>query len=205
MATSVTDHENVRIITQVVQQTDPQAVASVLGNTSIASQLKPSQSQRLNTLPKALGVVQIVLGAIQICFGIALTEAQKNFKSFTVKSAVYFWIGILLLFSGSLLVEMEKRKHAWLVKASFFAGLLVSVAAVIAVILHVIEILQEKRKGNPCDKHPDKDCVASSQLIIYSLNSVFIILSLLELSAAVTALVTGFKDRRQQPYQEMLM
>ncbi|KAJ7344221.1 hypothetical protein JRQ81_000171 [Phrynocephalus forsythii] len=205
MATSVTDCGNVRVVTQIIQHTEPQAVAGVLGNTTIPSQFKPSQTKKLNALPKALGVVQIVLGATQISFGITLTAAQKEFQSFTVKSGVYFWIGILLLFSESLLVEMEKRQNAWLAKASFYAGLSVSTAAVTAVILHAIEMAQEKGIENWWGTSADKSAHAiGTQPLICGLNSVFIILSLLELAVAVTAMVIGLQNSREQHYQEVI-
>ncbi|XP_062973052.1 B-lymphocyte antigen CD20-like [Elgaria multicarinata webbii] len=207
MATTVTDCGNVRIITQVIQQTSPQAeatAANVPGSPSMTSQLTPAQIKHFNnTLSKALGVVEIVLGAMQISFGLALTPAQEKFKSITVISGVYFWIGILLLFSGSLLVEMEKRELRWLVKACFFANFVVLIAALVAVILHATDILED-RKESPCTEDtPTYYCNNNDQKLSYGLNSVFIIFSLLEVSIAVTAMVITFKTTRQQLYQQM--
>ncbi|XP_053161092.1 membrane-spanning 4-domains subfamily A member 15 [Hemicordylus capensis] len=211
MSTTVTECGNVRIITQMIKQGDPQGseAAIVPGATTIISQPMSAQIKSVkNTLPKAFGAVQIVLGTIQISFGTALAIAQKDLQSLTVKSGVYFWIGILLLVSGSLLVEMEKRQHMLLAKISFYINLLVSVAALVAIILHGIEINQEVKKGDLCAKYPSHEssyfhCSNLGQTLAYGLNSVFIILSVLEISIAVATLVIVSKSRKQQLYSQM--
>ncbi|XP_008114045.1 membrane-spanning 4-domains subfamily A member 12 [Anolis carolinensis] len=203
MSSTVTDCGNVRIITQVIPQTGPQSAeappVTMLGSTS-SQIISPEMKQFKNIQPKALGAVLIVLGATQISFGIVLTVVQHNSESLTVKSGIYFWIGILLLFSGSLLVEMEKREHVWLVKAAIIANFLVILSAVIATVLHATEIAQEKKISNICDAYGY--CHSKTNLA-YGLNVIFIILSFLEISIAVTAVVTGFRATRQEVYQWM--
>ncbi|XP_054826806.1 transmembrane protein 176B-like [Eublepharis macularius] len=206
MATSVTECGNVRIITQVIQQKHSKVaeVTSESGSTSNLSQLTSIQPQNFtNALPKALGVVQIFLGVVQISFGIALTVGQEDLKKLTVNSGVYFWIGILLLLSGALLVEMEKRDHALLGEVCLYLNLVVGVAAVVAVILHGTEIGKEASKGDPCTGFEHYHCSSSGQVLVYGLNSVFIIISLLELAISLTAAVVAFRSRRQQSYRQM--
>ncbi|XP_034979972.1 membrane-spanning 4-domains subfamily A member 15 [Zootoca vivipara] len=209
MSTTVTECGNVRIISKVVQPGQQEAgTANTSGTTVTVSHGAPTYSKTTkNMLPKALGTVQIVVGAIEICFGVALTAAQEDSKTLTVKSGVYFWFGILLLVSGSLLVEMEKRDLQWLVKACSAANLLVCVAALVAVILHSTEIAQTHQQGDLCH---DSDmrygyCSNSIQTLIYGLNAVFIIFSVLELSIAVAALVVGFRSSQQQLYRQMAL
>uniref|UniRef100_A0ACB8G220 Uncharacterized protein n=1 Tax=Sphaerodactylus townsendi TaxID=933632 RepID=A0ACB8G220_9SAUR len=149
-------------------------------------------------------VVQIVLGATQISFGIALTVAQEDFKKLTVNSGVYFWIGILLLFSGASLVEMEKREYPWLEKLCLFVNLLVSGASVIAIILHGTEIGKETEKEDPCDEMDRYYCSNAGKILLYGLNSVFIILSLLELAVSLTAVVIIVRSTRQKFYRQMV-
>nr|XP_056708100.1 membrane-spanning 4-domains subfamily A member 5-like [Euleptes europaea] len=207
MASAVTECGNVRIITQVIQQKAPQVAEgmSELESTSTSSQLASTQPKNFkNTLPKALGVVQIVLGATQISFGIALTVAQEDFKKLTVSSGVYFWIGILLLLSGALLVEMEKRDNALLEKICLLANLLVGVASVVAVILHGTEIGKETLKADRCAGIDEYYCSDSGEVLVYGLNSVFIILSLLELAISLTAVVVTLKSTKEQSYRQML-
>nr|XP_028593441.1 membrane-spanning 4-domains subfamily A member 15-like [Podarcis muralis] len=207
MSTTVTECGNVRIISKVVQPGQQEAgTANTSGTTVTVSHGASTYSKNTkNMLPKALGTVQIVVGAIEICFGVALTVAQEDSKTLTVKSGLYFWFGILLLISGSLLVEMEKRDLQWLVKASSAANLLVCVAALVAVILHSTEIAQTHQQGDLCD---DSDmyygyCFNSIPTLIYGLNAVFIIFSVLELCIAVAALVVGSRSAQQQLYRQM--
>ncbi|XP_060627209.1 membrane-spanning 4-domains subfamily A member 15-like [Anolis sagrei] len=203
MSSTVTDCGNVRIITQVIPQTGPQSAeappVTMLGSTS-SQMISPEPKKLKNIQPKALGAVLIVLGATQISFGILLTVVQHNFESLTVKSGVYFWIGILLLFAGSLLVEMEKREHIWLVKAVLIANFLVILSALIATVLHAVEIAQEKRISTVCNVY---GYCRSNTNLAYGLNGAFIILSFLEISIAVTAVVTAFRATRQEVYQWM--
>ncbi|XP_063145231.1 uncharacterized protein LOC134487386 isoform X2 [Candoia aspera] len=158
MANIVTQHGNIRIITQVVPQagslsTQTDAVR-VADSTSGASKFIPTQNKNIkNTLLKVIGIIQIVWGATQVSFGTAMTIFQRSF-TITVQSGVHFWIGILLLISGSFLVEIEKRRLVWLV-------------------------------------------------LSYGLNSVFIIVLLLEVSLAITALIR-FRSQNQQDYQQMV-
>ncbi|KAM6464554.1 uncharacterized protein PHA67_011162 [Liasis olivaceus] len=209
MADTVTEHGNVKIITQVIPQTgslSTQAAAvRVVESTSGASQFISTLNKNTkNTLFKVLGVIQILWGITEVSFGITLTIIQRTL-SITVQSGVYLWIGILLLISGSLLVEIEKRQPVWLVKAAFFANLLVCVAGLVAVILHATEIAQTVKEGSPCPANITEPqyCKNHVQILKNGLNSVFIIFLLLEISLAITALVM-FKSQKQQDYQQMV-
>ncbi|KAL7991984.1 hypothetical protein Chor_016240 [Crotalus horridus] len=206
MASTVTEHGNVRIITQTVPQTGsvptPSATVRVVDSASGASQFVLTHNKKIkNTLLNVIGIMQIAFGVTHVSFGIALTAAQKSF-SITVQSGTYFWIGILLLITGSLLVEVEKRQSVQLVKSAFFANLIFCVAGLIAIVLHGIEIAQTVKEGNPCDSNPSHYCRNYHQIILYGLNSVFIIFVLLEVFLAVMA-VFRLKNQKQQTYQPM--
>ncbi|KAK9398855.1 CCDC86: Coiled-coil domain-containing protein 86 [Crotalus adamanteus] len=195
---------NVRIITQTVQQTGsvptPAATVRVVDSASGASQFVLTHNKKIkNTLLNVIGIMQIAFGVTHVSFGIALTAAQKSF-SITVQSGTYFWIGILLLITGSLLVEVEKRQSVQLVKSAFFANLIFCVAGLIAIVLHGIEIAQTVKEGNPCDSNPSHYCRNYHQIILYGLNSVFIIFVLLEVFLAVMAVIR-LKIQKQQTYQ----
>ncbi|XP_058011060.1 uncharacterized protein LOC131184098 isoform X3 [Ahaetulla prasina] len=117
MASTVTEHGNVRIITQTVPQTGslprPTATVRVVDSASAASQFLLTHNKKIkNTLLNVIGIIQIVFGVTQVSFGIALTAAQFTI---TVQSGIYFWIGILLLITGPLLLEVEKRQSDLLI------------------------------------------------------------------------------------------
>ncbi|KAM6204625.1 membrane-spanning 4-domains subfamily A member 15 isoform 1-T1 [Sarcoramphus papa] len=62
--------------------------------------------------------IHIFTGIIHVCFGIILMVSEYRTPSLPVASGVLFWLGLLLLLSGSLLVESEKRENISLVRGS---------------------------------------------------------------------------------------
>ncbi|XP_027554718.1 uncharacterized protein LOC113975149 isoform X4 [Neopelma chrysocephalum] len=133
-ATTVTDSGGVRIITEVIPATDPRAAQLTSGSRAAAPTRTslPVQGFR-RAHPKVLGVrhsipgdrgstgivlletIHIFTGIIHILFGIILTASEHENPSLPVASGILFWLGILLLISGSLLVESEKRDNLVLI------------------------------------------------------------------------------------------
>ncbi|XP_070623492.1 membrane-spanning 4-domains subfamily A member 6A-like [Erythrolamprus reginae] len=206
MASTMTEHGNVRIITQTVPQTGslptPAATVRVVDSPSAASQFLLTYNKKIkNTLLNVIGIIQIAFGVTQVSFGIALTAAQESF-TITVQSGVYFWMGILLLVTGSLLIEVEKRQSDQLVKYAFLANVLLCVAGLVAIILHGIEIAQTVKEGNPCLANPSYSCRNYHQILSFGLNSVFLIFVFLEVSLAITAMLK-LKSQKEDSYQPM--
>ncbi|XP_019340837.1 membrane-spanning 4-domains subfamily A member 8 isoform X3 [Alligator mississippiensis] len=157
MASTVSESGGVKVITQVLQATDPRAAQLMpcpSPTTSYPGSILVKDFRKAQ--PKALGSIQIVAGITQISFGIALTIAEASNPALTVTSGVYFWIGFLLTVSGSLLVETEKRDSA--------------------------------------SMGPN-----------HGVNTVFILLCLLEMSTAIAALVYGCKAIRGENYTRMVL
>ncbi|XP_075784505.1 uncharacterized protein LOC102461505 isoform X2 [Pelodiscus sinensis] len=164
MATTVTESQGVKLVTEVVSQTDSRAaqLASVVPQPTSA-QVKGFRKAQ----PKALGLVS----------------------------------------SGSVLVEAQRREGMWLVKVCCIISSIVIVATLMAVIIHGVEIGQ----AIPwCDTFKNDDgtvmrCSKSAYILSHGLNSMFILLCLLELCTAVTALVYGYKAMKQQDYTQMVL
>ncbi|XP_013918492.1 PREDICTED: B-lymphocyte antigen CD20-like [Thamnophis sirtalis] len=206
MASTVTEHGNVRILTQTVPQTGslptPAATVRFIDSGSATSQLLLTHKKKIkNTLLNVIGILQIAFGVTHLSFGIALTAAQGSY-TVTVQSGIYFWTGILLLIAGSLLLEVEKRQSKQLVKSSFFANVIFCVAGLVAIILHGIEIAQTVKEGNPCDSNHSHYCRNYHQILSFGLNSVFLIFVLLEVSLAIIAMIR-LKTQNQQTYHPM--
>ncbi|XP_058011070.1 uncharacterized protein LOC131184098 isoform X4 [Ahaetulla prasina] len=144
-------------------------------------------------------IIQIVFGVTQVSFGIALTAAQFTI---TVQSGIYFWIGILLLITGPLLLEVEKRQSDLLVKTAFFVNMIFCVVGLVAIILHGIEIAQTVKEEKPCDSNSSHYCRNYHQILSFGLNSVFLIFVLIEVPLAITAMIR-LKTQKQQIYQPM--
>ncbi|XP_053837225.1 uncharacterized protein LOC128809357 isoform X1 [Vidua macroura] len=115
-ATTVTDAGSVRIITEVIPATDPRAAQLASGSQAPARTSFQTQSFR-RAHPKVLGTIHIFTGIVHICFGIILTLSEHRKPSLPVASGILFWLGILLLVSGSLLVESERRDSPVLVRS----------------------------------------------------------------------------------------
>ncbi|XP_074854099.1 membrane-spanning 4-domains subfamily A member 12-like [Carettochelys insculpta] len=204
METTVTESKGVMVVTEVVPQTDPRVAQ--LASTAprlISVQVKGFRKAQ----PKALGTIQIVSGFTHISFGIALTISEFSTPALTVASGVYFWIGLLLVSSGSLLVEAERREGMLLVKVCYFISGLVIAATLVAIIIHGVEIGQDIPwcgilKGNT--ETPAK-CSNMVYVLNHGLNSMFILLCLLELCTAITALVYGHRAMKQLDYTQMVL
>ncbi|KAM4778591.1 uncharacterized protein ACIQIH_008663 isoform 1-T1 [Cyanocitta cristata] len=117
-ATTVTDAGSVRIITEVIPATDPRAAQLASGSQTPAPARTSFQTQGFRRAhPKVLGTIHIFTGIVHICFGIILTASEHRNPSLPVASGILFWLGILLLVSGSLLVESERRDSPMLVRS----------------------------------------------------------------------------------------
>ncbi|KAG6923805.1 hypothetical protein G0U57_019232 [Chelydra serpentina] len=204
MAATVTESGGVKVVTEVVPQSDPRAAQ--LDSTA------PQPSSALvkgfrKAQPKALGTIQIICGFTQISFGIALMIAESPAPALTVASGVYFWIGFLLVSSGSVLVETERRESIRMVKVCCIISGLVILATLAAVIIHGVEIgqpipwcsMRESGKMTPLN------CSPSVYILNHGLNSMFILLCLLELCTAIAALVYGHKAMKQRDYTQMVL
>ncbi|CAM5149312.1 unnamed protein product [Natator depressus] len=204
MAATVTESGGMKVITEVVPQTDPRAAQL----DSTAPQPSSAQVKGFRKAqPKALGAIQIISGFTQISFGIALMITESPAPALTVASGVYFWIGFLLVSSGSVLVETERRESIWLVKVCYIISGLVILATLAAMIIHSVEIGQDIPWCSILEgsKMTLLNCSQSVYILSHGINSVFILLCLLELCTAIAALVFGHKAMKQQDYTRMVL
>ncbi|KAM9148184.1 uncharacterized protein ACDP82_005643 isoform 2-T4 [Pangshura tecta] len=192
MAATVTESGRVKVVTEVIPQTDPRAAQL----DSTAPQPSSAQVKGFRKAqPKALGAIQIISGFTQISFGIALMISESSAPALTLVS------------SGSVLVETERRESIWLVKVCYIMSSLVILASLTAVIIHSMEIGQDIPW---CSIHEDGkmiplNCSQNVYILNHGINSIFILLCLLELCTAITALVSGHKALKQQDYTQMTL
>ncbi|NXG56974.1 M4A15 protein, partial [Hemiprocne comata] len=208
-ATTVTDSGGVRIITEVIPATDPRA-----------AQLAPSSGPPPPTgtsfrvqgfwraQPKALGTIHIFSGITHICFGILLTLVEHgNHLSLPVASGVFFWLGLQLLVSGSLLVESEKRENILLVKSCCVVNVGVILSTLVATLLHATAITSNIPG---CETHLPYQLKAEwcfnprNKVLSNGLDSIFVIFCLLEFCMAVAALAFGYGAIKQHNYTRMV-
>ncbi|NXC50666.1 M4A15 protein, partial [Penelope pileata] len=205
MATTVTEIGGMRIITEVIPANDPRvaqlAVSSVPATTSSLQIISFRRAQ-----PKVLGTIHIVTGIIHVCFGIILTCAEHGSAlSLPVASGVLFWLGVLLLVSGSLLMESEKRDNILLVKTCCVANVAVILSTLLAILIHATAITRNIPGCSDRSMPREEWCFSSeSKAFSNGLDSILILFSLLEFCTAVAALAFGYAAVRQHNYTPMV-
>ncbi|NXK16437.1 M4A15 protein, partial [Arenaria interpres] len=207
-ATTVTDSGGVRIITEVIPPTDPRAAQLASGSRPPASTVLSFQVQDFRkSQPKALGTIHIFTGIIHICFGIILTLSEHGTHSIPVASGVLFWLGLLLLLSGSLLVETEKRDNILLVKTCCVVNMGVILSTLVATLLHTTAIARDVpgcEHNAPYQLRPEWCSDIENKMLSNGLDSMLVIFCLLEFCAAVAALAFGYNAIKQHNYTRMV-
>ncbi|NXG49747.1 M4A15 protein, partial [Psilopogon haemacephalus] len=207
-ATTVTDTGGVRIITEVIPATDPRAAQLAAGSRPsppTASSFQVRGFRRAQ--PKTLGTIHIFTGIIHICFGIILTASEHEAPSLPVASGVLFWLGVLLLLSGSLLVESDKRDNILLVKACCVVNVGVILSTLVATLIHTTAISRDTPGCEPTTPHSLKHdwCFnPKNKKLINGLDSILVLFNLLEFFVAVAAVAFGYDAVKQQNYTRMV-
>ncbi|XP_078087571.1 membrane-spanning 4-domains subfamily A member 15-like isoform X2 [Mustelus asterias] len=87
--------------------------------------------------PKALGVTKILIGLVQILFGIPLTISMSFH---CVNPASPFLIGIVFILSGALSIAAEQKPQIKLLRACLATNIISSVLAVCGAITYVVDM-----------------------------------------------------------------
>ncbi|NXV91613.1 M4A15 protein, partial [Calonectris borealis] len=207
-ATTVTDSGGVRIITEVIPATDPRAAQLASGSGLPAPAVSSFQVRGFRRAqPKTLGTIHIFTGIIHVCFGIILTVSEYGTPSLPVASGVLFWLGLLLLVSGSLLVESEKRDNILLVKICCVVNVGVILSTLVAALVHTTAITHNIPgcESNTLHQLKAEWCFnVENKILSNGLDSVFVIFCLLEFCVAVAALAFGYDAVKQHNYTRMV-
>ncbi|NXS54981.1 M4A15 protein, partial [Brachypteracias leptosomus] len=206
-STTVTDSGGVRIITEVIPATDPRA-AQLAASSSPATATESFQVRGFRRAqPKALGTIHIFTGLLHICLGIILTASEHESPSLPVASGVLFWLGLLLLVSGSLLVESERRDNILLVKSCCVVNVGVILSTLVATLLHSTAItrgIPGCEANSPYKLRPDWCFRAEQKMLSNGVDSILVIFSLLEFCVAVAAVAFGYHAIKQHQYTRMV-
>ncbi|NXR43585.1 M4A15 protein, partial [Zosterops hypoxanthus] len=204
--TTVTDAGSVRIITEVIPATDPRAAQLASGSQAPARTSFQTQGFR-RAHPKVLGTIHIFSGIIHISFGIILTLWEHRNPSLPVASGILFWLGILLLVSGSLLVESEKRDSPVLVKTCCVVNVGVVLGTLVATGIHGTAITRNMpgcEKPRPFQARPEWCVHMEGKILSNGLDSTLALLGLLEFCVAVAVLAFGYDTFRQHTYTQLV-
>ncbi|NXR53185.1 M4A15 protein, partial [Hippolais icterina] len=205
-ATTVTDAGNVRIITEVIPATDPRAAQLAQGSQAPVRTAFQTQSFR-RAHPKVLGTIHIFTGIVHIGFGIILTLSEHGNPSLPVASGILFWLGILLLVSGSLLVESERRDSPALVKTCCVLSVGVVLGTLVATGIHGTAITRNMpgcEKPKPFQIRPEWCLNMEGKILSNALDSTLALLGLLEFCVAVAVLAFGYDTVREHTYSQLV-
>ncbi|NXE67091.1 M4A15 protein, partial [Calcarius ornatus] len=207
-ATTVTDAGSVRIITEVIPATDPRAAQLASGSQAPARTSFQTQGFR-RAHPKVLGTIHIFTGIVHICFGIILTVSEHRNPSLPVASGILFWLGILLLVSGSLLVESERRDSPVLVRSRLGGTRCPPIPHVPSSSCWDPSTAWIHPKGSTGQFPPQEAFFtlpfsSSWQMLSNGLDSILVLLGLLEFCVAVAVLAFGYDTVRQHTYTQLV-
>ncbi|KAM9482560.1 membrane-spanning 4-domains subfamily A member 12-like [Clarias gariepinus] len=121
------------IVTQVV----PSSTVSVATEQN-SSQTQSQLQEFLKGEPKALGVVQIMIGFMTILFGIVMGVLSQTFSVF---SGVLFWGSLFHIIAGSLAVSASNKLHVCVVKAAMVLNIFSTLAAGTAIIMLSLDLV----------------------------------------------------------------
>ncbi|NXU41049.1 M4A15 protein, partial [Drymodes brunneopygia] len=207
-ASTVTDTGSVRIITEVIPATDPRAAQLAAGSQAPTPARTPPKTHGFRRAhPKVLGTIHIFTGIVHICFGIILTASEHRNLSLPVASGVLFWLGVLLLVSGSLLVESEKRDSPVLVKTCCVVNVGVVLSTLVATGIHGTAITRPMpgcEKPGPFQIRPEWCHNMEGKILSNGLDSTVVLLGLLEFCVAVAVLAFGYDTVRQHTYTQLV-
>ncbi|NWT10438.1 M4A4A protein, partial [Vireo altiloquus] len=207
-ATTVTDAGNVRIITEVIPASDPRVAQLATGSQTPAPAATSFQTRCFRRAhPKVLGTIHVFTGVVHICFGVILTASEHRNPSVPVASGIFFWLGVLLLVSGSLLVESERRDSPVLVKTCCALNVVVVLATLVATGIHGVAITLHVpgcEKPRAFQTRPEWCLHTDSKMLSNGLDATFALLCLLEFCVAVAVLAFGYDAVRQQAYTQLV-
>ncbi|XP_016348829.1 membrane-spanning 4-domains subfamily A member 12-like [Sinocyclocheilus anshuiensis] len=89
---------------------------------------------------KALGTVQIMIGAMVFILGIVLTTNVYNYSAILDCSGITYWGSLIYISAGSLSVDAQNKRHPYVVKDFLGMNVFSAVTAGIAILLMGIQL-----------------------------------------------------------------
>uniref|UniRef100_A0ACB8FT80 Uncharacterized protein n=1 Tax=Sphaerodactylus townsendi TaxID=933632 RepID=A0ACB8FT80_9SAUR len=159
----------------------------------------------------ALGITQILIGILEISFGLVVTMAESADSYFNSGAhyATPYWLGILYIISGSPSVVAAKRPKVPLVKGMLAMNVVSSVAAGTAIVIHFITIFHPIyyigcQSYRHRDMPPDicHELVAIPYNIMYGVLAILLAVTVLEFLISITSAAFGCATVCRNAYSE---
>ncbi|XP_060774068.1 membrane-spanning 4-domains subfamily A member 4A-like isoform X2 [Neoarius graeffei] len=134
--------------------------------------------------PKALGIVQIMIGVMTFLFGIILTTSYFTVMTISGISRITLWGSLIVISSGSLSVAAVNHSNSCLVKAPLVMNVFSALVAGITLILLTIDMIFIMDWCYYSDYNGYPSC-NSIRHLLYSIHGVLFVFSLLELIISI--------------------
>ncbi|XP_048355610.1 membrane-spanning 4-domains subfamily A member 4A-like isoform X3 [Sphaerodactylus townsendi] len=190
---------------------DPATLAS-LSNSIVRPSVPRPVTKLYRGEPMALGITQILIGILEISFGlvIALAESTRSSHDRGEHIITPYWMGILYIISGSLSVAAAKDPRVPLVKGVLAMNVVSSVAAGIAIVILSISIAHPRYYYDNCNSYylstmpPDicREYVTIPSNLTYEISALLLAVTILEFLIAITTAAFGCASVCRNAYSE---
>ncbi|KAM8924567.1 uncharacterized protein RCH25_009256 [Pelodytes ibericus] len=144
MSVSTARLGDLSVTTRVLPASDTGAAALTSGPQYASQAWTPAITQKFKKLhTKALSVVLILTGVLQICFGVMMSIAENEYPSLAVRSGVYIWGGLVVLAAGCITVPVETMENINMIKACLGSHVTNLVVGGVALILYIVQLYTE--------------------------------------------------------------
>ncbi|XP_005408134.1 PREDICTED: membrane-spanning 4-domains subfamily A member 4A-like [Chinchilla lanigera] len=145
--------------------------------------------------PKVLGSVQIVIALMNFSFGMIMSALVPSFSPHPIVfNMVYsLWGPMAFIISGSMSIAAGTRTARGLVNSSLGLNITSSVLAAAGIVISAVSITFLSFEYRLCNRDQTEDNCSLVMPILLGLESVVLILSVLEFSIAMSLSVFGCK------------
>ncbi|XP_053122707.1 membrane-spanning 4-domains subfamily A member 4D-like [Hemicordylus capensis] len=165
--------------------------------------------------PLALGVTQILVGIIEMLFGVFLNIVDSDFEIPYLVVMTPYWTGVMYIISGSLSVAAAKNPKLSLVKGMLAMNVVSAVAAGIGIVfLSISQDIPYYRIDDMCTRpHPDMDTVdpvcVKTQHVVYKtvmgMLAVLLVFTFLEFCISIAQAAFGCKNVCRESYTQTVV
>ncbi|XP_017293419.1 membrane-spanning 4-domains subfamily A member 8-like [Kryptolebias marmoratus] len=227
MSVTVTKNDGVTVLTM---SSDPENIwpplCQIISNLcyspkccSVSGQLRKAQRTSLSVL----GAIQIMIGLLNIGLGLILLS-RSDYPWDFVMTGFPFWSGALFIVFGVMCILTEKFPSLCLIILNVtlnLAGVAFAITAMVLYIIHVADLVlvwwrscedypywypeRTTRLPSPYEARLSENCIVGKKTLLTLLrgiNSVLIVLSVLELCVVISTVVIGIKELKSSKKKE---
>ncbi|XP_035252185.1 membrane-spanning 4-domains subfamily A member 4A-like [Anguilla anguilla] len=192
MSSSFSTANGVVVITQVYPRDSGTAVTTPCTIPKASSVL----DKFLKVEPKALGTVQIMIGVVEILFGISMHAYISIYGDLKATiTGITFWGALIYISSGALSVAANNKLNKCLVKGALGINIFSTITSGIAIILNCLDIALERSYyySNVYFNFSHCICEPTFQIESHWMTGVLLVFSILEfiISICVSAFACG--------------